>query len=236
MMICLRIKKAAAVLCAACAGLVWAGLPYSAADHQSKAIRYVQTDKKVVALTFDDGPNAATTPALLDVLRAKKVKATFFILGQNAEHNLPILSQTVADGHEIGSHSYSHHLLTRMSAAECSAELDKADEIISSVAPKPVLLRVPGGAYNDTVLQMASNKGYTVIQWSIDPRDWARPPVSRVVGNIMNNVKPGSIVLMHDGQPQMPTPEAVGLVIDRLRDQGYEILTVGELLNYQAPQ
>ncbi len=233
MIICLKIKKIVAILCVTCTGLICAGIPYNSAD-KSKAIRSVQTDKKVVALTFDDGPNEKTTPELLNVLKLKGVKATFFILGQNAEKNLQVVSQEVADGHEIGSHAYSHYPLTRMSAADCAAELDKADGIISSVAPKPVLLRMPGGAYNDTVLGVACSKGYTVIQWSIDPRDWARPSVSQVVSNVMNNVKPGSIVLMHDGQPQLPTPEATAIIIDRLREQGYQIVTVGELLQYRG--
>jgi len=198
----------------------------------SKAIKKVPTTHKVVALTIDDGPHYKTTPQMLAVLREKNVKLTLFILGENAASHPEILAQAVADGHEIANHAYSHKLLTKMSKAEIGEEMDKAEKAITIVAPKPTLFRPPGGAYNDTVTAQAMQRGYTSILWSIDPGDWRRPSVEQVVDNVMKNIEPGSIVLLHDGQYPLPTPEAIGIIIDKLRAQGYSIVTVSELLQY----
>jgi len=198
----------------------------------NKVIKKVPTTHKVVALTIDDGPHYKTTPQMLAVLREKNVKLTLFILGENADSHPEILAQAVADGHEIATHAYSHNLLSKMSRAEVGAELDKAEKAITVVASKPTLFRPPGGAYNDTVTAEAGRRGYTTILWSIDPGDWRRPSVQHVVDNVMKNIEPGSIVLLHDGQYPLPTPEAIGIIIDRLRAQGYSIVTVSELLQY----
>lgn len=187
---------------------------------------------KVVALTVDDGPHYKTTPQMLAVLREKNVRLTLFILGENAASHPEILAQAVADGHEIASHAYSHNSLAKMSRMEVGEELDKAEKAITVVAPKPTLFRPPGGAYNDTVTAEAARRGYTSILWSIDPGDWRRPSVEQVVNGVMNKIEPGSIVLLHDGQYPLPTPEAIGIIIDRLRSQGYSIVTVSELLQY----
>jgi len=203
--------------------------PGMIANH-GKVIKKVTTSNKMVALTIDDGPHYKTTPQMLAVLREKKVKLTLFILGENAERHPEILAQAVADGHEIATHAYSHNSLAKMSQSEVGEEMDKAEKAINAVAPKPTLFRPPGGAYNDNVLAEAKKRGYTTILWSVDPGDWRRPTVDQVVDSVMTNVKPGSIVLLHDGQYPLPTPEAIGIIIDRLRQQGYSIVTVGELL------
>lgn len=197
-----------------------------------KVIKKVPTTHKVVALTIDDGPHYKTTPQMLAVLREKNIKLTLFILGENAKSHPEILAQAVADGHEIATHAYSHNLLNKMSKIEVGEELDKAEKTITAVAPKPTLFRPPGGVYNDTVLAEAGRYGYTTILWSIDPGDWRRPSVQQVVDDVMKNVEPGSIVLLHDGQYPLPTPEAISIIIDRLRAQDYKIVTVSELLQY----
>jgi len=198
----------------------------------NKVIKKVPTTHKVVALTVDDGPNFRTTPELLEVLRGKNVKLTMFILGKNAKQHPEILAQAVADGHEIATHAYSHNFLSKMNITEVSKELDEAEKVICAVAPKPLLFRPPGGGYNDSVLEETSKRGYTTILWSIDPGDWRCPSVESVVNNVMENVEPGSIVLLHDGQYPLPTSKAISIIIDRLRGQGYEIVTVGKLLQY----
>ncbi|HEY3425251.1 MAG TPA: polysaccharide deacetylase family protein [Negativicutes bacterium] len=208
------------------------GVSQEIIDSNLKVIKKVPTTHKVVALTIDDVPHYKTTPQMLAVLRAKQVKLTLFILGENAASHPEILAQAVADGHEIATHGYSHKLLTQMSRAACGEELDKAEKVICAVAPKPILFRPPGGAYNDAVLAEARSRGYTTILWSVDPGDWRRPSVDQVVNNVMNNVEPGSIVLLHDGQYPLPTPEAIGIIIDRLRENGYEIVTINQLLQY----
>jgi peptidoglycan/xylan/chitin deacetylase (PgdA/CDA1 family) len=198
----------------------------------NKAIKRVPTTHKVVALTVDDGPHYNTTPQILAVLREKKVKVTFFVLGEHAVAHPEIVAQEVADGHEVASHAYSHVFLSKLSKMEIGEQLDKAEKAITVAAPKPVLFRPPGGAYNDTVLAEAQTRGYTTILWSVDPGDWRRPSVSHIVENVMSHVKPGGIVLLHDGQYPLPTPEALGIIIDKLREEGYSIVTVSELLQY----
>lgn len=212
--------------------LSMAGVAHGILAGDVKIVKSVPTTHKVVALTVDDGPHYKTTPQMLAVLREKQAKVTLFILGENAEKHPEILAQAVADGHEIGSHAYSHKLLNRMSSAEYDAELDRAEKIITAVAPKPTVFRPPGGAYNDGVLAAARSRGYTPILWSVDPGDWRRPSVEHVVNTVLSNVKPGSIVLLHDGQYPLPTPEAIGIIIDRLREQGYTLVTISELLQY----
>jgi peptidoglycan/xylan/chitin deacetylase (PgdA/CDA1 family) len=198
----------------------------------NKVIKKVPTTHKVVALTIDDGPHYKTTPQVLAVLREKKVKLTLFILGENAAAHPEILAEAVADGHEIATHAYSHKSLAKMDRRAIGEEFDKAEKAITAVAPKPILFRPPGGAYNDNVLAEAQLRGYTTILWSIDPGDWRRPSVSHVVDSVVNHIEPGSIVLLHDGQYPLPTPEALGIIIDKLREQGYSIVTVSELLQY----
>lgn len=199
---------------------------------KENVIKKVPTTHKVVALTVDDGPHSKTTPELLAVLREKNVKLTLFILGENANSHPEILAQAVADGHEIATHAYSHQLLSKMEQKDVGQELDQAEKIITAMAPAPTLFRPPGGAYNEQVLEEAAKHGYTTILWSIDTGDWRRPSVNHVVEAVMKDIEPGSIVLMHDGQYPLPTPKAMRIIIDRLREQGYRIVTVSELLQY----
>lgn len=195
-------------------------------------VKRVLTTHKVVALTFDDGPHPESTPKLLAVLRQKEVKATMFVLGENAEKNPALLAQMVADGHEIGSHAYSHVIISKLKPEEWAEQFDKAEQAIGAVAPKPVLFRPPGGGYSDALVQEAANRGYRTVLWSIDPRDWSRPSAAQIANDVMKRIRPGSIILLHDGQYNLKTADAVGLIIDRLKEEGYSIVTVGELLNY----
>lgn len=201
-------------------------------DDTARVIRKVPTTHKVIALTVDDGPHYKTTAELLAVLREKQVKATFFVLGANAEAHPDMVARAVADGHEIACHAYSHKWLNRMTPAEAAAEFDRFEAVTGAVAPKPKFFRPPDGAYNDAVVALARERGYTTVLWSIDTGDWRLLPVEQVVKNAVNNAHPGGIMLMHDGQYPLPTPQAAGIIIDTLRSQGYQFLTMTELLQY----
>ncbi len=207
---------------------------YLLEQSQTKTITKVPTTQKVIALTVDDGPHYKTTPELLRVLKEKQVHVTLFVLGANAAQRPDIVAQAVADGQEIGTHAYTHESLKKLSEADIKTELDRTEKaILSAGAPKPSLFRPPGGAYDARVLSIAQEYGYKTILWSVDPHDWERPSVNSVVKSVLNNAEPGKIVLLHDGQYPLPTPEAIGIIIDRLREQGYEIVTISELLQDQ---
>jgi len=201
-------------------------------DDKSRVIKSIPTTHKVIALTIDDGPHYKTTPELLAVLREKQVKATFFVLGANAEAHPEIVTQTVADGHEIASHAYSHKRINKLMPAEVVAEFKRFESIIERLAPKPSFFRPPDGAYNDEIVALARECGYTTVLWSIDAGDWRRPPVEQVVRAVLDNVKPGGIILMHDGQYPLPTAQAAAIIIDKLHSQGYQLVTMSELMQY----
>ncbi|MCE5284464.1 MAG: polysaccharide deacetylase family protein [Pelosinus sp.] len=196
------------------------------------AIHKVPTSHKVAALTFDDGPLQQTTPEILTVLHEKNVKATFFVIGENIARVPELVAQEIAEGHEVGSHTYTHPHLYKLSKNAIEKELDMTDNLISQHAPKPTLFRPPQGKYNPIISKISRNHGYTTILWSIDTLDWQRPPVGQVVNTVLKNIKPGSIILLHDGVTNSPTPEALGFIIDGLKERGYELVTVSELLQY----
>ena len=198
--------------------LVGAKIGQSIAVEEVHIVRHIDTKDKVIALTFDDGPN---------------VKTTFFILGENAVEHPELVKQAASDGHEIASHSYTHRHLSKMGPKDCADELAKAESIISQCASKPRYFRPPGGLFNDNVLEEAKRHGYTTILWSVDPHDWQSPSVSEMIKRVEDNVKPGGIVLMHDGQPNLPTPKALGTIIEDLRAQGYSFVTIDELLRHE---
>lgn len=198
----------------------------------AQAIFKVPTTHKVVALTIDDGPNYKATPKILATLKEKQVRASFFVVGSNVERYPKLLAQEVAEGHEIGVHTYSHPLLTKLNAQSIAEEFSRAEQAIGVIAPKPTLFRPPGGFYNAKVVEAARRHGYTIVMWSVDPKDWSRPPVDKIIEKILADVKPGSIILLHDGQYPIPTTEALPIIIERLRERGYEFVTVSELLQY----
>lgn len=202
-------------------------------DDKNKVVRRVPTTHKVVAITIDDGPHSQMTPEVLKVAREKQVKLTFFVLGANAEKHPELVAQAAKDGHEIASHAYSHQFLNNMPPAAIAGEIAQAEAIITGAgAAKPTLFRPPGGGYNDRIVAQLKELGYTTVLWSIDTGDWRQPPVEKVVNSMLTNLRPGSIALMHDGQYPLPTAQALGIIVDNLRSQGYELVTVSELLQY----
>jgi len=192
----------------------------------------VPTSRKVVALTFDDGPVNTTTPEILEILKEKNIKATFFVVGEQVKRFPNLVSQEVSEGHEVGNHTYTHPILTNLQEYRIEEELRNTEKEILEVAPKPTLFRPPGGLNNKKVLTLARDSEYSIILWSIDPVDWNYPPVGDIVNLVVKDVKPGSIILLHDGRYPSPTPEALWFIIDSLEARGYEFVTVTELLQY----
>jgi peptidoglycan/xylan/chitin deacetylase (PgdA/CDA1 family) len=184
-------------------------------------------NKKYVALTFDDGPNDTTTLDLLKILKDNDVKATFFELGQMVDRYPEVSKKVHEEGHEIASHSYSHPQLNTLSPEDVKAEITKTDKAIyqaTGVLPKN--LRPPYGAIDQ---QSAQAAGKSIIQWSVDTEDWKLKDPNKILKVVQNNVYDGSIILLHDIHPK--SVQAVPGIIQTLKAQGYEFVTVDQLLN-----
>lgn len=184
---------------------------------------------KVIALTFDDGPDG-NADELLDVLKAKDVKATFFVLNSYAQYAQPQLQRIAEEGHQIGNHTYTHQDLTQLSEAAAKEEITKNAEFIESVTGiYPKIYRPPFLSYNNTVLNYFPDQ--TAIGSSIDSRDWTGISKEEIIQNVVSNAKDGDIVLMHE--PQANTRAAIGEIIDQLRAKGFAFVTIDELFRHQ---
>ncbi|EOH95970.1 hypothetical protein UAY_03396 [Enterococcus moraviensis ATCC BAA-383] len=187
-------------------------------------------NKKYISLTFDDGPNPETTPRLLDILKEKSVKATFFMLGQNVVKHEALVKRVAEEGHEVASHSYSHPQLTGVDAQRVKDEVQKTDKAIyHAIGKLPTDFRPPYGAVNKDVAMII---GKPIIQWSVDSQDWQSHNAQSIIKRIDDTAYNDTIVLMHDIHPE--TVDAVSTVIDHLRKEGYEILPSKELLGKKA--
>ena len=207
-------------------------IPVSSLVRAPGTYSMVHTQEKVVALTFDDGPDPNYTEKVLDVLKEKNVKATFFVLGENVKLYPELLMQINKAGHEIGNHGYSHIYSTSLTVRE----LVKTDEVIyDSLHQHTHYYRPPGGFVSKAVLQDVKAKGHVLTLWSIDSRDWRNPGVSRIVQNVVDHNFPGAIILLHDGgEKREQTAEALKIIIDRLRNDGYRFVTLSELQRFEG--
>lgn len=189
-------------------------------------------DKKQIALTFDDGPHPYRTPQILDILEKYDIKATFFLIGKNVEYYPDVVSREISLGHEIGNHTYSHAQLSKLTEDKINEELSAFENALSKVSDYHAsIIRPPCGCYSEALCTAANESNYKIILWSIDTKDWAHTPVDKIVENILTKVKSGDIILMHDYiAGDSPTPKVLEIIIPRLLDEGYEFVTVSELI------
>ena len=196
---------------------------------------WVHVDGPYIALTFDDGPSAKLTPKLLDLLAAHHIKATFFLIGQNAAEYPDIVAREAKEGHEVANHSWSHPNFNKMSDDGVRSQLRRTDDAIrSAINTRPTLLRPPYG--NITAHQkkwIHDEFGYKIALWDVDPLDWRRPGPNVVCNRIVKNTRAGSIVLAHDIHPG--TIEAMPCVLKELEAKGFKFVTVSELIAMQTP-
>jgi len=197
------------------------------------ALGKIENDRKVVALTFDDGPNPDATPLILDTLREKGVRATFFILGSHAERWPELVRRISHEGHQIGNHGYFHRKLQFKSPFYVSRDIRLGIRAIKRAgAPAPRYFRAPHGFRSPWTTPIASSYGERTVGWSLGVWDSDRPGVDEIVRRTLEGVEPGSIVLLHDGDgynpdgDRMQTAAALPLIIDRLKEQGYEFATL----------
>ena len=204
----------------------------ASAQNEQPVIRSGDPGSMKIALTFDDGPHPYRTDEVLDVLEKYGVRATFFVVGENVSYYPAPLKRAVSLGHEIGNHTYHHARLSEVCEQNAAEEIQQTEDIVfRTVGTRTKLFRPPEGAYNACALNTAKGMDYRVILWTVDTRDWERPPAHTIVKNVMENVRGGSILLFHDYMHKSAhTLEALDTVIPKLLERGYEFVTVSELL------
>lgn len=192
------------------------------------------SDRKLIALTFDDGPDPKVTEDILDTLQKDKIKATFFMLTKNIERFPEVAKKVHEQGHEIGNHSETHINLNKAKRTQIKNEVIESKKTMEAIIGiSPNLFRPPYGEYNRTVLDFAKDSKQTVIMWSIDTLDWKHKNVNKTVQITMDQVQPNSIILMHD--IHQTTADALPKLIQELKKEGYDFATVSELIEEIDP-
>ncbi|MBP3950812.1 polysaccharide deacetylase family protein [Bacillus sp. YZJH907-2] len=202
---------------------------------ETVVLRGPMTENRV-ALTFDDGPDPRFTPQLLDVLSKFNVPATFFVMGARAEAYPEITKRMANEGHIIGNHTYWHPNLVQENIASLKREIRQTEDVIADlVGYRTKLFRPPYGFLYNELVEEVAELNYTIIGWSLDTLDWRELGADNIAYNVINNIEPGSIILMHDGgewdADRTGTIESLKQIIPVLQEQGFEFVTVPELLS-----
>lgn len=192
-----------------------------------------------IALTFDDGPNEPYTSEILDILKKYNVKATFFVLGKNVERYPDIAKRIVKEGHSIGNHTYDHPYLLVQSKSHIEYQLRKTEQaIVTATGIKPRLFRPPYGVNSSWIYNILKENGYVTVEWSVTGHNGGRDiPPEKIIGNVLNKAKNGSIILLHDGDRLIRGADrrnivrALPVIIESLQKDGYRLVTVPELLS-----
>lgn len=183
-------------------------------------------NKKLVALTFDDGPSGRFTRRLLEGLKERNAKATFLLCGYRMEQYPELTERIFREGHEIGLHGYSHKSMENMCRNDVKQELEKAMALIPAGC-QVSFLRSPGGSCGDCVQPAAADMGLSVLFWSVDPKDWATHDTKAIEKEVISHVRDGDVILLHDMSDS--SVEAALAIIDELQEQGFEFVTASEL-------
>lgn len=194
-----------------------------------------KNDYMKISLTFDDGPHPRYTPKILEILEEYDIKATFFIVGVNAENYPDTIASIIKKGHEIGNHTYSHPHVSCLDSYNLKCEVEKCESSIYGLTDyKTKLFRPPEGLIDADVRTVLRDLDYKVILWDIDTRDWAHTPPEKIADYVIENVTSGDIILMHDYiAHNSPTPEALRLFIPALLDKGYKFVVISELIGLE---
>lgn len=197
-----------------------------------EAVSRVKTHEKVVALTYDDGPVTGFTDDILAVLKKHDVHATFFVVGKHAEKNPELIKATYTAGHELGNHTWSHALMVGKSSRYMRKQIEKTDALLRKLGyEKEIYFRSPYGQKLFILPWVLSDMKKKNILFDVWAWDWDSPGTKRIVKNVMKKVKPGSIILLHDGcGTRADTVAATDIIVQRLKADGYRFVTVSELL------
>ncbi|MCW1950313.1 MAG: polysaccharide deacetylase family protein [Octadecabacter sp.] len=207
-------------------------LPDDLVNSDAATIAAVRTPSPVVAMTFDDGPHATHTPRLLDMLRERGLRATFYLIGNRVVQYPSIARRIAEEGHEIGNHSWSHPFLDRMTDRAVTREIDQTTNAIFQVTGRPpVTFRPPYGAFTRRQrTALHANRTLPTILWSVDPQDWRRPGAGVIANRILSNTRPGGIILSHD--IHRGTIDAMPQTVDGLTARGLHFVTVSQILGW----
>lgn len=205
-----------------------------------KMITCVDTTEKVIALTYDDGPKSPYTDSLLDVLHEFDAKATFFAIGEHIKDNLETTRRMIAEGHELGNHSYSHKKLVNVGFKTICSEIQKTDDLLSYLGVQSnTHFRAPYGLKRIRLPWELARRQKVNVLWDVDPKDYETADPEKIAHSIITNVKPGSIVLLHDGDgdgnaDRTQTVAATRIVLQKLQQEGYQFKTVSDLMALQV--
>ncbi|GGE69813.1 polysaccharide deacetylase family sporulation protein PdaB [Priestia taiwanensis] len=190
--------------------------------------------EKLIAITFDDGPDPIFSSQVLDVLKEHQAKATFFVVGEYAKMHPEIIKREIADGHEVGNHTFTHIDILKVSTSKLKKEIEKTERIIYREGePELKLFRPPLGNISWPLVKMMEEKNYKVVLWSWhqDTRDWAGRGAGSMATQVLTNLRNGDIILFHDaGGDRTPTVQALKMILPKLKERGYKCVTVSELL------
>ncbi|WP_239328047.1 polysaccharide deacetylase family protein [Paenibacillus sp. ACRRX] len=210
-------------------------------EKQGHIIWEAKTDQRVMALTFDDGPDPIQTTAILNVLKQYGVKSTFFVLGRRVKQHPEVVKKIIAEGHEIANHTFSHtYFNARSTASFIRQEIERTQLAVYEVTgAKPTLFRPPGGNYNDRIINTAHLLGLKSVMWSWhqDTKDWTHPGVGKICDKVLKNAHNGDIVLFHDYVPgKTQTKQALETILPELQKKGFQLVTVSELIRISGNQ
>lgn len=192
-------------------------------------------NSKKVALTFDDGPDNVCTPQISDILKEYQVTGNFFFKGQRINKCPNVVRRAASDGNLVLSHTFNHLELDRHTPAEIDNEIIQSEKVLDNLLGNvPAMIRPPFGTVNETIIKEAEKNNVIIILWSIDTLDWSQKESPNIAQNVLDNVRPGDIILMHSDEDKQATVEALPAIIEGLQDKGYSIVGLDELLNIDA--
>ena len=205
------------------------------ADQKPVVYHAGNTTEKKIALTFDDGPDNIYTAKILDILSENGVQATFFVLGQQVKYFPDLAKRIVSDGHTIANHTWNHPELSKLTTSDVIQQVESTTKEIKTVTGvKTDLFRPPYGDYTAADLRVLQERGYKSVLWSVDTKDFSGKSAKDILAIVHRDKSPGGIVLQHNFQPLDGildgTVEALPQIIDQLREEGYEFVTVDNLI------
>ncbi len=181
------------------------------------------TSAPVVALTFDDGPDPASTLRILDLLAAGHATATFFVVGRQAQRFPDLVRAEVGEGSAVEGHTWTHRRLPGLDEAAFSAEVDRSDDLLAQlVGHRVTCVRPPYGRVDARVVERLGSRGLTTALWDVDPRDWSRPGAGTIAARVLGRLHPGAVIVLHDGGgDRSQTVAALPVILDGIRSRGY---------------